>query len=298
MNTTDIKKFAKYDIILNKVFYRNMTILAAFIGAGLSLLGFLIRVAMYRGSAGAFYAVNGEVPESMPTHYLNSSMTQVMIFGVIGIMAVIICGYTFHNLRTRQGRINELTLPVGNKERFCWHMMRTFGGGVFLSLLTIISADIVNFIGHTYVFGIHDVYSLTYRMLTFSDINPSDIFLVGILPDYVKGFIISVFYMGTGMGLFQLSAYIFGNSVKYHYNIIITYVVMQIVKFAGFICLTALMYFMFGDSLHGKGEEMTLPVMMYCAYAAGTFLFIMSGVLLWRSYVRYCNAQITTQTNI
>ena len=47
MNTTDIKKFAKYDIILNTVFYRNMTILAAFIGAGLSLLGFLIRVAMY-----------------------------------------------------------------------------------------------------------------------------------------------------------------------------------------------------------------------------------------------------------
>lgn len=285
-------------MVMNKVFYRNMAILVSFIGAGVGLLGFLARVAMYKGSGTAYYSVNGEVPESMPTHYLNSSMTQVMIIGVIGMMMIIFCGYTFHNLRTRQGRINELTLPVGNKERFSWHIMRSIGGGLLLSLLTVICADIVNFIGHVYVFGIHDVYSHTFRILTLSDLNPSDMFLVGILPSYVKGFIFSVCFLGAATGVFQLSAYIFGNAVKYRYNIIITYVVMQIVKIAGTIALAFGISFFFGDDLHGKGEEITLPVMSGCAYVAGTLLFVMSGILLWRSYARYCNAQITTQTNI
>ena len=57
---------------------------------------------------------------------------------LLGIFySIISSGYIFHNLLTKQGRINELTLPATNLERFLWHVVvivigvQWFGSSVF-----------------------------------------------------------------------------------------------------------------------------------------------------------------------
>ena len=48
----------------------------------------------------------------------------VSIDTILGLVYTIITsGYIFHNLLTKQGRINELTLPATNLERFLWHVV-------------------------------------------------------------------------------------------------------------------------------------------------------------------------------
>ena len=59
-------------------------------------------------------------------------------------ICVISSGYMFHNLLTKQGRINELTLPATNLERFLWHFVVIVLGVNVLWIVGVVFSDLLH----------------------------------------------------------------------------------------------------------------------------------------------------------
>lgn len=299
MNTSNIKNFAKYDLTINKVFYRNMIIMSLCIAVGISALGFMGRYMLY-SSATAM----GPVMPYDYAHFRNPQVTMVFLSIFIGMLPCIFAGCTFHNLRKKQGRITELTLPANNKEKYVWHLIVSIGFGFLLTLASVLLADLFNYLLHICVFGNEYTYSMTAKMFDILSINIPEAelaqqatkFPIYSLLSSMRLLIITSSIMGT-------CAYIYGNSVKYHYNIIITYGIMlgaSIILAIGIsVIFGAAHVNVEGDKIKGMstdeiGMMNDLTILFYCLAAAFATI---AGICVWRSYKRYCNAQITTATN-
>lgn len=59
-------------------------------------------------------------------------------------ITVVSSGHMFHNLLTKQGRINELTLPATNLERFLWHFVVIVVGVQVLWIGGVVLADMLH----------------------------------------------------------------------------------------------------------------------------------------------------------
>ena len=72
----------------------------------------------------------------------------------------------FHNLRNRQGRIAELTLPASNIERFLWHAFVVLVGAHVWFLMSVGLAEILNaiLVSVTFDFGDYEYVSLTAKV--------------------------------------------------------------------------------------------------------------------------------------
>ena len=57
---------------------------------------------------------------------------------------LIASGYMFHNLVTKQGRINELTLPATNLEKFVWHFLVIAVGTSIVWFVGVVCADLLH----------------------------------------------------------------------------------------------------------------------------------------------------------
>ena len=91
--------------------------------------------------------------------------------GFVGTIALIGCayliissGYMFHNLLTRQGRINELTLPSTNLERFLWHFVVIVLGVQVVYACGVVLADLLHVLFRLAIPGA-EIRSLSYQLL-------------------------------------------------------------------------------------------------------------------------------------
>lgn len=276
MKTASLLEFGKYDFTINKVFYRNMVILAISIGAGLTLSGFLMRWLIYNNSG------TGNVPVTSGAHFSQASFTAFMLMSMANLLSIVFVGCTFHNLRTKQGRINELTLPVSTGKKYAWHLLVSIVGGFATILLTLLCSDLLNFTLHLLVFGNNHTFSLIGSIISLYASPFSSSVGMMMSPIITKAYLFILAGFFANIGLF-----VYGNSVKYRFNIIITYGILQgISTFAmifGLIFLAAI-----------EPTKNFLDVFYYF----GIFAFIAIGILsFWRSYVRYRNAQVTTRLN-
>ncbi|MBO4550004.1 MAG: hypothetical protein J5733_04680, partial [Bacteroidaceae bacterium] len=101
---------ARWDLTINSKFYLRSSLLVV------ALCCFpILMVDLYA-------ILSGNVDVSREVKY-NTDLFVGLISLVGCAYCVIASGYMFHNLVTKQGRINELTLPATNLEKFVWHFL-------------------------------------------------------------------------------------------------------------------------------------------------------------------------------
>ncbi len=131
--------FGRYDLIINKSFYRTMALICIFGSTGIAFVAFFGRWLM----ANAFNSLDIEPLQDFWS-YKNVAITALVLIMFTGIMHVIFAGCTFHNLRNKQGRISELTLPATNLEKYAWHLGLVIIGGTLAIILSLVCSDALN----------------------------------------------------------------------------------------------------------------------------------------------------------
>ena len=303
--------FAKYDLTINKNFYRNIT-LATLVGTiGIATFMFLMRYLAYEGSGGAEW-----VRPDNPAHYNSATGSCIYIVSYLVIMMSIFGGCWAHNLRNKQGRIIELTLPATNLEKFLWHLLLMLGGGFLVCLISLLIADGINCLLTLCVFGSEDGFiSLTAPIaktlaiqpiatdassgLTIDSSSYPDANLQTDLPAELNVFL-------WGMGAFAISAliagpicYVFGNALIYKFNIIVTYIVLMILGFlASIIFVIALGTILSSSDIMyefiASDDKTTFAHMGYAFIACSIVQLLAAAGLIFWSYRLYTKAQIIT----
>jgi hypothetical protein len=225
-------------------------------------------------------------------------------------MMQIFAGCWAHNLRNKQGRITELTLPANNLEKFTWHALLMLAGGFILCILSLLIADGLNASFTLIAYGAENgITSLTASAIEMC--SPQKIIETIIMrgmahssdsitnPDAVQFFNAFTILIFCSF-FFQITIYFLGNAFKYKYNIILTYVALQvlstILSFIFFICgalgttVGNNMNVFFSDEDAGRIVTIFYYVLSFIALVA-------SALFIWWSYNRYTKAQITSSFN-
>ena len=313
-NKERFANFATYDLTINKSFYRNMAIVTVAGAVCIALLGFIARYTLYENivndtMSGPAYAYTPD-PNSFEG-YNWMYLTAIFELGFIGIMMQIFGGCWAHNLRNKQGRIMELTLPANNLEKFIWHALLMLVGGFILCILSLLVADGLNalftFICYGTENGINSLTASVLEMCSTRNITET-IFMRSFAHSteasitnadaiqFFNAFTLLVFCSF----FFQTTIYFLGNAFKYKYNIILTYVALQvlgtILSFIFFICgalgttVGNNMNVFFSDEDAGRIVTIFYYVLSFIALVA-------SALFIWWSYNRYTKAQITSSFN-
>ena len=286
--------FAKYDLAINRKFYRNLFLVTISGALGIALLGFIIRWWLWQTIVDDYKSegmVESFIPSSQTMFAWDSHGTSGFLFAFCVIMLIIFSGCWAHNLRTRQGRIIELTLPASNIEKFLWHIGLMVGGGTLLAALSMLLADGLNAVLClcTIPKGV-EIQSLSTQIWDIITLHAVEESIT------IKYICISI---TLGSLLLQIGFYIYGNALKYKYNIILTYIAEQIISTVLFIA------FLIGVTLishnvdttpipDGEGGEWIVELMLY-AFAAVEVL--LAYMFVWLSYRRYVKAQLITSLN-
>lgn len=297
--------FGRYDYIINKTFYRNISLMTISGCLGIAIIGFLIRWSMgvdYYEQTAAMGFSNRYSRSSNPEDLI---ITSYFILFFCVLMMAIFAGYTFHNLRNKQGRISELTIPASNLERWSWHLLMSIGGGMLLCLVGVICSDVLNAILNLIVY--HGKCNSSITLQVFRDI----FFLPkhtdqGVIQFSSNAMFLDLHKTGAAALLTffiicnffrELALYIFGNSVKYKYNIILTYIATQVIGTIISIALISVLV-SFRDVININKIDTIHEYWLDTAYWLLCLGEIAIGcALLWFSYRFYSKAQITTSLN-
>lgn len=316
MNFSKIRfvNFAKYDLTINKAFFRNMALVTLAGTIGIAMLGFITRYNIYqdvvdRTSEWSTPPVPGDF-----THYTWNYITTLYELGFIDLMLLIFAGCWAHNLRNKQGRITELTLPATNLEKFTWHSLLMLVGGFLLCLVSLLLADGFNALLTLLMFGAQEgIGSLTWsagECVTFTT-SANEYFgmpSVNVNGD-VSQFSISEHNLLYASSFLLITSticvtfiFFFGNALKYKYNIILTYIALQIISTIGSIAFFIISAISADNAIEAMGDA-DLEGNDVANFFAITFVVIgciellLSAALMWWSYRRYTRAQITSAFN-
>ena len=314
-NKERFANFASYDLTINKSFYRNMAIVTVAGALCIALLGFIARYTIYDSVVND--TMSGQAYSYVPAadsfeDYNWMYLTALYELGFFLIMLQIFAGCWAHNLRNKQGRINELTLPATNLEKFTWHALLVLVGGFILCILSLLIADgfnaLLTLINYGTENGIKSLTTSVGEMCSMRGITEI-VFMRGIghrsgeiITDnetiqYFNAFTVLVFCSA----FFQSTIYFLGNAFKYKYNIILTYAALQVLgtvlSFVFFICVAlganvpTIMDTTTPD-IEDVGQALTI---LY--YVLSFITLVASAFFIWWSYNRYTKAQITSSFN-
>lgn len=306
--------FAKYDLTINKIFLRNMTLVTIAGFVGIAMLGFMLRYGTYQ------QVVENTQDWSTPpepgdfAHYTWNYLTALYEGGFILLMMSIFAGCWAHNLRNKQGRITELTLPATNLEKFTWHALLMLVGGFVVCFLSLLLADGLNALLTLMMFGADEgVGSLTQSIgecITLT-MSPNDIFDMATVTvdgeeapvsNSTRLVLISFTYLFIATCLCEITTFFYGNALKYKYNIILTYIVIQVIS-----TIASIGFFIFSIVTAADAIETVADADMDnedvgnlfagIFFGIGTLAFALSALFVWWSYRRYTKAQITSSLN-
>ncbi len=291
MKNFDIRRFcavARWDLTINRAFYNKMAMAIAACS--------ILPVLFYHAIEMLDKVTDSDgVGKSYSSFMGDLEVISVFISVFSGIALTVVLGFMFHNLRNRQGRIAELTLPASNIERFLWHAFVVLVGAHVWFLMSVGLAEILNalLVALTFNFGDYEYVSLTamvcdnfYKTLPTAMVFDESLHLGA----YVAIILSS---------LLSISVYPLINAWKYRHNIaytILFYIlawlmlIMLITACAAFaaICSWDVAWF-FGFL---ENVPSWCLVIILNVFLAG-LLFLM-----WRcTYRMYCKAQITTRRN-
>lgn len=277
--------FGRWDMTVNRPFYRK-SVMFVF---GIIFLPVLVKYFGLLWQRGILM----RQPDAFDFSYAQDSVDGMA--GTIQVIAAVwftfFMGYTFHNLLTRQGRINELTLPATNLERFVWHVLLTWVGGALLIAGSVLLADALHVLLGFTVAGQRHFNSLTlsvFRNIVEAENYPLD-----------GGFDAVCFWLLLVLGtLNQLSVFVLGNAVKYRHNIVQTFMVLiafgLVFSVGAGVTVTIFASQIHIDVLERVVERVDggLVLSLLVALSAAVLCLIW-----WLTYRFYCRAQITTSRN-
>ena len=194
----------------------------------------------------------------------------------------------FHNLVTRQGRINELTLPATNLERFLWHLCLVVGGGLLLFLCSFLLSDLLHVLLGWAILHQTSFQSYTVEMLK----------SYGELIEFWDSpglFICVIITALTGYSFFAL-----GSAWRYRYSIAYTMLYLLIIWLGSMIVMGFIISFIassvdkqdFNQMLENWSVHSTGIIILMLTIQTAIFIFVW-----WLTYRLYCRAQITTRRN-
>lgn len=291
MKNFDIRRFcavARWDLTINRAFYNKMAMAIA----ACSILPVLFyhaiemldKVTYSDGMGKSYSSFMGDL-----------EVISVFISVFSGIALTVVLGFMFHNLRNRQGRIAELTLPASNIERFLWHAFVVLLGAHVWFLMSVGLAEILNalLVVVTFDFGDYEYVSLTAKVCdNFYKTLPTAMV-------FDESFHLGAYVAIILSSLLGMSVYPLINAWKYRHNIaytilfyILTWLmlIMLITACAAFVAICS------WDMAWFLGFFENVPfrclVLILNVFLAG-LLFLM-----WCcTYRMYCKAQITTRRN-
>lgn len=278
MNNFDTNRFlnyARYDRTINKTFYRNMSLIAILTMMGVALVGFICRWGLYKLS-----------PYTSMGDYSQAPATVALLIATMSILTTVFAGCTFHNLRTKQSRIFELTLPATKLEKYIWHLTVSIIGSFIICCIGLVLADALNALLNLCVYPLDAQSSLIATLFKFTDS------LIEIESRAnIKGWAFGMHLITLSSAFFSLSFYVLGNTYKYRYNVIITYAIQQVISILIYISMM-IMHIMtgcFDDITH---EDIVTA--MNCV----SILFIFLGIFcFWYAYKRYGRALVISKMN-
>ena len=291
MKNFDIRRFcavARWDLTINRAFYNKMAMAIA----ACSILPVLFYHAIE-----ILERVSDSDGVSKPysSFLMDLEFISVFISVFSGIALTVVLGFMFHNLRNRQGRIAELTLPASNIERFLWHAFVVLVGADVWFLMSVGLAEILNclLVWVTFDFGNYEYASLT-AMVCKNFYNTLPTAMV-----FDEGFHLGAYVAIILSSLLGMSVYPLFNAWKYRHNIaytILFYILAWLLLIVLISACAAFAAFCSWDVAGFLGFfEKFAPwslVLILDVFLAGLLL------LMWRcTYRLYCKAQITTRRN-
>jgi len=267
---------ARWDLTINSKFYLRSSILVVALCCFPVLMYYL-----YNLLTGNYFEAGAAYDKIEPF---------VMIISLVGMSyAIIASGYMFHNLVTRQGRINELTLPATNLEKFVWHFLVIAVGALIVFNIGVVCADLL----HSFFrigFGSHT------RSIT------AELFSAEFTWKVYKEFKLQGYYL---MPLFSILTYCFVrtfslvNAWKYKHNIPLTVLLHFLLNngFGLFVLVFATTSFANSDAflnfimtLNGLNPDVVI-ISLY------VFAILLYCSILYATYWLYTRAQLTTKRN-
>ena len=295
MKNFDIRRFcavARWDLTISRAFYNKMAMAIAACS--------ILPVLYYHAIEMLDKVTDSDgVGKPYSSFLMDLEFISVIISVFSGIALTVVLGFMFHNLRNRQGRIAELTLPASNIERFLWHAFVVLVGAHVWFLMSVALAEILNalLVAVTFNFGDYEYVSLTSKVCNnFYKTLPTAMV-------FDTGFHFGAYVAIILTSLLSVSVYPLFNAWKYRHNIaytILFYIlawlllIVLISACAAFAAICSWDVAGFFYRTIGFFEEVApwCLVLVLDVFLAG-LLFLM-----WRcTYSMYCKAQITTRRN-
>lgn len=289
----DMKRFlsvGRWDVTVNRRFYTNQAIALLVLAVAPVVLRYLS--AWAAGDVALFGMGTAALYPAMDMGYWIGFMTGFYRF-VFWVLPVVSLSYMLHNMVRKQGRIQELTLPASNVERFLWHLAFCLLAPMVVFFGSMLLADGVNML-FAAVFGcFSQVRSLICAFFVRPCSMPVD-FSLG-MGHPLLGHFFEVLSMLCFMSTFAL-----GNAWKYRYNLIFTCLMHVVLWLVSGICLM----FLAGAFLQFAGYDCIDDT--YCNFDPnGTVMFCLLDLFMlallvgiWAlTYKLYCDAQVTSRRN-
>lgn len=286
----DMNRFlsvGRWDVTVNRRFYTNQAIALLVLAVAPVVLRYLS--AWAAGDVALFGMGTAALYPAMDMGYWIGFMTGFYRF-VFWVLPVVSLSYMLHNMVRKQGRIQELTLPASNVERFLWHLAFCLLAPMVVFFGSMLLADGINML-FAAVFGcFSQVRSLICAFFVRPCSMPVD------------------FSSGMGHPLLDhsfevlsiMSTFALGNAWKYRYNLIFTCLVYVVLWLVSGICLM----FLAGAFLQFAGYDCFADT--YCNFDPnGTVMFCLLDLFMlallvgiWAlTYKLYCDAQVTSRRN-
>ena len=287
-NITRFCAVARWDLTINRAFYNKMAMAIA----ACSILPVLFYHAIEMLDK---FTDSDGVGKSYSSFLMDLEFMSIFISVFSGIALTVVLGFMFHNLRNRQGRISELTLPASNIERFLWHALVVLVGAHVWFLMSVALAEILNaiLVAVTFNFGDYEYVSLTAKVCeNFYSILPTAMV-------FDDGFHLGAYVAIILASLLGVSVYPLVNAWKYRHNIaytILFYILAWLLMLVFLSACAAFASFCSWDMswLYGSFEGLApWSLVLIIDVHLACFLYVM-----WRcTYRLYCKAQLTTRRN-
>ncbi len=266
---------ARWNLTVNRSQYLKLA-LGLFLFMSLPFLLFVVRSIWTL----SFYRSTPLALASIPGDGMVAWMWTCFLFAM-----PILCGYTFHNLLTKQSRIKELTLPATNGEKFLFHAIVTVGGALLTYVVSFLVINLLQYLTVGVIYGFSNANWLPVNPLLFTLTDDELI---------IKGWV-QLFAVLSWVAYF--STFVLGNALKYRHNVIWTFLFHWALSFVMMIILGIVSADLLNSDMRWLWE-MDETQIKYIVKAF--FIGIPSIVIVfcwWMSYRLYTRAQITTRRN-
>lgn len=289
----DMNRFlsvGRWDVTVNRRFYTNQAIALLVLAVAPVVLRYLS--AWAAGDVALFGMGTAALYPAMDMGYWIGFMTGFYRF-VFWVLPVVSLSYMLHNMVRKQGRIQELTLPASNVERFLWHLAFCLLAPMVVFFGSMLLADGINML-FAAVFG---CFSQVRSLICAFFVRPCSMPV-----DFSSGMghpLLDHSFEVLSMLCF-MSTFALGNAWKYRYNLIFTCLVYVVLWLVSGICLM----FLAGAFLQFAGYDCFADT--YCNFDPnGTVMFCLLDLFMlallvgiWAlTYKLYCDAQVTSRRN-